>query len=131
MQRLKNILLFLEEKYGIHIDRVKAAVPVPLGIKEYGLPFISKDISGKMNTLQNNHFDFKNDGNKSYEELTALYPHCTTTLKWWCNMKPLYNIKDNRFLKEFIIANPPDFKISARCCEGAKKKTVPYLRKRK
>jgi len=72
--------------------------------------------------LQNNHFDFTNDGNKPFAELVELYPHCVGTLKWWCNVKTSHNIKDNKYLREFLIANPPDFKISGRCCEGAKKK---------
>ena len=33
-----------------------------------------------------------------------------------------FSINRNRFLKEFIIHNPPDFPISNKCCEYAKKK---------
>lgn len=117
----KEHLTFLENKYSITIERVKANVPVPLGCKLYGLPFLSKDISAKINSLQNNNFDFANDGNKSYTDLIKLYPKCKSVIKWWCNEKENHNIKDNKFLKEFMIDNPPTFKISSRCCEGAKK----------
>lgn len=111
----------LEKKYNITIERVKAKVPVPLGCKKYGLPFISKDISSKINALQNNNFDFKNDGNKSYEELCQKYPKCKSVFRWWCNKGKSFTINQNPYLKEFMIANPPNFKISSRCCEGAKK----------
>ena len=33
-----------------------------------------------------------------------------------------FSISRNRFLKEFILQNPPDFPISNKCCEYAKKK---------
>ena len=32
-----------------------------------------------------------------------------------------FNIKRNRWLKEFLILNPPKFKISSKCCQYAKK----------
>lgn len=33
-----------------------------------------------------------------------------------------FSIGWNKYLKEFMIANPPTFKISDKCCNGAKKK---------
>lgn len=35
-----------------------------------------------------------------------------------------FNIEYNKYLKEFMIANPPKFKISNKCCEYAKKKVA-------
>jgi 3'-phosphoadenosine 5'-phosphosulfate sulfotransferase (PAPS reductase)/FAD synthetase len=121
-QATKDHLVYLEETYGIQIKRLKASVPVPLGCKEYGVPFLSKDAAGKIRSLQNNNFDFVNDGPKSYEELSVKYPNCKSVLKWWCNTKPDYNINHMSFLKDFMIENPPTFLISPRCCEGAKKR---------
>lgn len=42
---------------------------------------------------------------------------------WWCNLKKsnAFNIANNKWLKEFIIANPPQYKISSKCCQYAKK----------
>lgn len=120
-QATKEHLDYLENKYNIKIERIMAKTPVPLGCKLYGLPFLSKDISAKLNALQNNDFDFSNDGNKKYEQLIKKYKKCISVIKWWCNKKESFNIKDNKYLKEFMIENPPNFKISSRCCEGAKK----------
>lgn len=114
-------LEYLELHYIIEIKRIKAKCTVPSAVKEYGYPFISKDISSKINSLQNNNFDFKNDGWKSYEELAEKYPRITSVLKWWCNIKEGFNIKQNKWLKEFMIETPPDFKISSRCCNKSKK----------
>lgn len=100
-------LEFLETKYDIKIERPHPDMPVPLAVKKYGLPFISKDISAKINSLQNNHFDFANDGWKSYDELVEKYPHCKSALQWWCNTKKGFNISSTAYLKEFLISYPP------------------------
>lgn len=114
----------IEKKYDITIERVRAKVPVPLGCKKFGLPFLSKDISSKINVLQNHNFDFKKDGNKSFAELINKYDKCSSVIKWWCNEKTKgFGINANLFLKEFMIENPPTFKISSMCCWGAKKST--------
>lgn len=81
--------------------------------------------------LQSHGFDFKNDGNKTFEELCVKYPKMIGALKWWRSKYPMtkdgkksqFNISNNKYLKEFLIQNPPDFKISAKCCNGAKKDT--------
>lgn len=127
-QATKEHLDFLEQKYNIKIDRVRPKCPVPLGCKLYGLPFISKFVSQMIERLQAHNFDFANDGNRSFEELNAKYPRMVGALTWWCNKYPAqkgkkshFNIANNKFLKEFMIENPPNFKISDKCCNGAKK----------
>ncbi len=128
MKATKEHLDFLENKYNIKIERVRAKTPVPLGCKKNGLPFLNKDVSKRIKALQNNNFDFANDGNKTYEELIKKYPRCKSSLDWWCNKKPvggtkMYNINKYFMLKEFMVANPPTFIISDQCCYGAKKST--------
>lgn len=126
----KEHLNLLEKKYNIKIDRQMAKVPVPLGCKTYGQPFLSKFVSQMIERLQKKNFDFKNDGNKSFEELKQKYKDCEGALTWWCNQyheqegkKSHFNISNNRWLKEFMIENPPTFNISDKCCLGAKKNT--------
>ena len=109
----------LEEKYHITIERARAKLPVPMGCKKYGIPFLSKFISQMIERLQHHNFDFKNDGWKDFEELKLKYPKMVGALTWWCNAYPvkegkhksLFNINNNKFLKEFMIENPPDFPI--------------------
>ena len=120
-QATKDHLTYLEQKYNITIQRRKATVPVAAGCRKYGYPFLNKDLSAKIYSLQHNKFDFAGDGWKSYEELAIKYPKCKSALKWWCNKKDSFNIQDTPFLKEFMIENPPTFNISHRCCEGSKK----------
>ena len=124
-QATKEHLDYLEDKYNIKIERMRAITPVPLGCRKYGLPFLSKYASEMIERLQKHNFKFED---KSFEVLLEEYPKCKVALKWWCNQHETkndgvskFNINYNKHLKEFMIANPPTFKISNKCCKGAKK----------
>ena len=120
-QATKDHLKYLEEKYGIEIVRTKAIKPIPLSCREYGQPFLSKRAADYISRLQSHGFDFR-DGD--YNELAKQYPKAKGALKWWCNEfgeGSSFNIQRNKWLKEFMIANPPTFKISDKCCKYAKK----------
>ncbi len=117
----KQHLKDLEEKYGITIERRRAKTPVPLGCKTWGQPFMSKQISQYISRLQAHNFQWKNE---PFDVLYQRYPNCKAALRWWCNgfgEESRLNIETCRLLKEFMIANPPDFPISDGCCKGAKK----------
>ena len=125
----KEHLDFLEQKYGIEIERIKPDKPIPTCIKEYGVPFLSKYVSEQMMRLQKHGFQWEDE---PLEVLMQKYPKCKTALQWWCGERysdaegvqkiSRFSITRNRFLKEFIMQNPPDFPISNKCCEYAKKK---------
>ena len=125
----KEHIEFLERKYNIHINRVKAIKPIPICCKTYGLPFISKQVSEWIERLQRHNFEWED---KPFEELYKKYPNCKAALRWWCNdfkkgkngKESSFNIAYNQFLKEFMIQNPPTFKVSNKCCHYAKKMTA-------
>lgn len=118
-QATKDHLDFLEKKYGITIERLNAILPVPLSCKKYGVPFLSKTASENIKRLQKHGFKWED---KAFEELYQEYPRCRSALRWWCNYKcKSQNIEHNKWLKEFLIKNPPDFPISGDCCYYSKK----------
>ena len=120
-QATKTHLDYLEKKYGITIERLKAIKPVPLGCRQYGLPFWSKEVSEKIERLQRHGFKWED---RPLDELLKEYPKCKVAVRWWCNDygdKSRFNIAYVKGLKEYIVANPPTFKISNKCCKGAKK----------
>lgn len=130
----KDHLDYLEQKYGIIIERVKPDKSIPTCVKEYGVPFLSKYVSEQMMRLQKHNFQWEDE---PLEVLLQKYPKCKVALQWWCGKR--YSVEDgvqnisrfsiyrNRFLKEFIIANPPDFPISNKCCEYSKKKPAKRI----
>lgn len=125
-QATKDHLKFLEEKYGVVITKHKAIKPIPSTCKEYGQPFLSKYVSEMIQRLQRHNFKWED---KSFEELYKEYPKCKIALQWWCNcnISDRFNISRNKYLKEFMIENPPTFKISNKCCKYAKKDVVHKL----
>ena len=104
----KNHLTYLEKKYNIIIKPYKAIKPIPLSCKQYGQPFISKQVSEYLSRLQKHNFKWED---KPFEVLYKEYPKCKAALLWWCNEKEsnAFNIRRNKWLREFIIENPPEF----------------------
>lgn len=106
-QATKKHLKYLEEKYNIQIKTFKAIKPIPVSCKMYGQPFISKQVSENIYRMQKHNFTWED---KSYEDLlesgVPMY-----LAKWWCNKyQPAissYNINRNKYLKQFLINNPP------------------------
>lgn len=120
----KEHLDYLEQRYGIQIQRLKAKKSVPLVCITEGQPFLSKQVSEFMWRLQSHNFDWSD---RPFEELAKEYPNCLSALKWWCNEKGgegIFNINHNKWLKEFIVENPPTFKIANKCCKFAKKDVI-------
>lgn len=77
-----------------------------------------------MERLQAHDFKWEDE---PFDVLLQRYPKCKSALKWWCNEHEYtdkiksYDIGYNKYLKEFILLNPPTFKISNACCDYAKK----------
>lgn len=119
-QATKDHLKYLEEKYNIEIHPYKAIKPIPSSCKTYGQPFISKIVSKYIYNLQNHNFKWED---KPFNELKREYNGIDSYLKWWynCNSFKSFNIGYNKYLKEFLVKNPPTFKISDKCCHYAKK----------
>ena len=127
----KKHIEYLENKYDIKILRERAIKPIPLACKEYGQPFLSKIVSTFIEQLQTAGFKWEDE---DFDTLCKKYKNCMSGLSWWTNR---YMPKDNNFgsftigrykyLKEFIIANPPIFKISSKCCNYAKKDVSTML----
>ena len=120
-QATKEHLKYLEEKYGIEIKPYKAEKSIPTCCKQYGQPFLSKYVSEMVERLQKHDFTWED---KSFEELYKEYPNCKIALSWWCNVSgdnSRFNISRNKWLKEFMIENPPTFTVSNKCCHYAKK----------
>lgn len=151
-QATKEHLTYLELKYDIKIERKKAIKPIPLAVKQYGQPFINKRVSEYMYRLQLHGFQWEDEplevlfkryckvsdypkSDKWVELNGKYYFGAVSALRWWCNEHPAVNgntkskmnIDHNPGLKEYIMANPPTFKIAAKCCTYAKKKVLHEL----
>lgn len=132
-QATKDHLVYLEQKYGIKIERIRAEKPIPLCVKEYGVPFLSKIVSQMIMRLQKAGFQWEDE---PFEVLIKRYPKSKSALHWWCSehknldkFVKQYDIDYYPFLKEFLMENPPQFKIADKCCLYAKKKVAKQVYK--
>lgn len=73
----------MEQKYGISIHHAGATKPIPLCVKEYGVPFWSKFASDMIYRLQSHNFQWEDE---PCNVLIQRYPRCKTALEWWCNV---------------------------------------------
>lgn len=125
----KEHLADLEKKYGVSVQRIHAKTPVAMACHNCGVPFLSKQISEYIYRLQRHNFKWED---RPFDELYAEYPKCKAALRWWCNAwgeHSKMNISCRKYLKEFMILNPPDFPISQKCCQKAKKDTALKVQK--
>lgn len=121
----KRQLQYLEQKYGVEIQILPPVKPIPTCVREYGVPFWSKHVSEMISRLQSHDFQWEDE---PFDVLLSRYPKCKSALQWWCNAHvkdnggmSSFNIGYTPWLKEFLLENPPSFKISAKCCYYAKK----------
>lgn len=114
---------YLRDKYDIRIYEVHGT-PIPLAVRKYGTPIISKMASEYFQRLQKHNFQWE-DG--TFEELYAKYPRSKIAVRFWSSAagkNSLYNISRVSGLKEYLIGHKPEFKISAMCCEVSKKRPI-------
>lgn len=122
----------LEKKYDINILREKPQKSIPQSVKEFGIPFWSKEWSSILYYLQRGGFRFED---KPFSELAASLPKWCVA--WWCGTDrkgaPLsttkYTVNHAPFAKEFMCENPPEFRISGKCCQYAKKEASKQFEK--
>lgn len=121
----KRHLEFLKERYRVEIEELKPKRAIPTCVREFGVPFWSKYVSQMLQRLQKHNFRWENE---PFEELYRRYPRCKSSLRFWCNDFHTDNGRPSKFnieyvdgLKEFMIANPPQMRISPKCCDYAKK----------
>lgn len=79
----KEHLDYLEDRYGVKIDRTRATKSIPLCCHSYGQPFVSKMVAHHLHILQRHGFEWDD---MPLALLKAKYPDApVSTLRWWSN----------------------------------------------
>lgn len=115
---------YMEDKYGIKIERIRGESVVSV-VRKYGVPFVSKRVSDCICRLQKH--DFCWDCSSDLDNLMKTYTKCKVALRWWCNdwgSGSRFNIDWNKMLKEFLIENKIETKVSSYCCTKSKKEPL-------
>lgn len=147
MKATKNHVKATAEKYGVEIMEVKPAKgnDIVSSVRRDGQPFVSKIMSGGLSEWQKKGVplsiaeEYENAEDKAAKraELKERYPKCESLINFLCCCnaagEPRPNIQlvinSSKYMRDFIGECPPDFKISANCCNHCKKAPAHKIQK--
>lgn len=145
MKATKDHVKFTAEKYGVEIEECRPKVGIVQASRTYGIPFVSKIMSAGLEGWQKkgiplsiaDEYEQAEDKAAKRKELKERYPKCESVINFLCccNSKgePRPNIQlvinSSKYMRDFIGDYPPDFKISARCCDYCKKQVAHKVQK--
>lgn len=145
MQATKNHVKETAEKYGVEITEYRPKINIVMASREYGLPFVSKIMSCGLSEWQKKNvpltiadeYDAAEDKAAKRKELKERYPNCESVINFLCccnsagEPRPDIQlvINSSKYMKDFIAECPPDFKISAKCCDYCKKQVAHRVQK--
>ena len=145
MKAIKEHVKHTEEKYGIEIEEVRPKVNIVNATRTYGLPFVSKIMSQGLGEWQKKGIPLSiadeyvqaEDKAAKRKELKERYPKCESVINFLCCCnsagEPRPNIQlvinSSKYMLDFIREYPPDFNISARCCDYCKKQPAHRVQK--
>ena len=145
MKATKDHVKEVSEKYGVEIETIRPKVGIVEATRKHGLPFVPKIMSQGLEEWQkkgvplsvHDEYDQAQDKTAKRRELRERYPKCESLINFLCccNAKgePRPNIQlvinSSKYMLDFIGENPPDFKISAKCCDFCKKQVAHNIQK--
>ena len=145
MKAIKEHVKETGEKYGIEIEERRPKVNIIQATRKYGLPFVSKIMSAGLEEWQKKGIplsiaeEYENAADKAAKrkELKERYPKCESVINFLCCCnaagEPRPNIQlvinSSKYMRDFIGEYPPDFKISAKCCDYCKKQVAHNVQK--
>lgn len=145
MQATKDHVKEVERKYGIEIEECRPKINIVNATRTYGIPFVSKIMSAGLSEWQKkgiplsiaDEYAQAEDKTEKRKELKERYPNCESVINFLCccnsagESRPNIQlvINSSKYMKDFINENPPDFKISAKCCDYCKKQVAHRVQK--
>lgn len=145
MQAIKDHVNDMRKKYGVEITEYRPQVNIVNATRKHGVPFVSKIMSQGLEQWQKKQiplsiakeYEDATDKIAKREEFRKRYPKCESLINFLCccNAKgePRPNIQlvinSSKYMRDFIEECPPDFAISARCCDYCKKQVAHRVQK--
>jgi 3'-phosphoadenosine 5'-phosphosulfate sulfotransferase (PAPS reductase)/FAD synthetase len=145
MQATKDHVKATAEKYGVEIEEHRPKVNIVLAARQHGVPFVSKIMSYGLSEWQKKgiplsiaeEYDQAEDKAAKRKELKERYPKCEQVINFLCCCnsagEPRPNIQlvinSSKYMRDFIAEYPPDFQVSAKCCDYCKKQLAHRVQK--
>ena len=145
MKATKDHVKTAAEKYGVEIEECRPKISIVKAARTYGIPFVSKIMSSGLSDWQKkgiplsiaDEYEQAEDKAAKRRELKERYPKCESVINFLCCCnsagEPRPNIQlvinSSKYMRDFIGEYPPDFKISAKCCDYCKKQAAHLVQK--
>ena len=145
MKATKDHVKATAEKYGVEIETVRPKVNIVQAARKYGIPFVSKIMSQGLEEWQRKGVplsiadEYAEAADKAAKraELKQRYPGCESLINFLCCCnsagEPRPNIQlvinSSRYMLDFIKDQPPEFHVSAKCCDYCKKQCAHRVQK--
>lgn len=145
MMATKNHVKDVAQKYDVEIETVRPKVNIVIASRKYGIPFVSKVMSAGLAEWQKKgvplsiaeEYDRAEDKAAKRKELKERYPNCESVINFLCccnsSGEPRPNIQlvinSSKYMRDFIAECPPEFQISAKCCDYCKKQVAHSAQK--
>jgi len=145
MKATKDHVKATAEKYGVDIEECRPKINIVQSVRTYGIPFISKIMSAGLSEWQKKgvplsiaqEYEDARDKAEKRKELREQYPKCESLINFLCCCnsagEPRPNIQlvinSSKYMRDFINEYPPDFPISAKCCDYCKKQLAHSIQK--
>lgn len=145
MKATKDHVKETAQKYGVNIIEVRPKISIVEASRKYGQPFVSKIMSGGLSEWQKkgvplsiaDEYEQAKDKIAKRQELRERYPKCEQLINFLCCCngagEPRPNIQlvinSSKYMRDFINECPPNFKISAKCCDYCKKAPAHSVQK--
>lgn len=145
MKATKDHVKATAEKYGVEIEECRPKINIVMATRKYGVPFVSKIMSSGLSEWQKKkiplsiaqEYEYAEDKIEKRKELKERYPKCESVINFLCCCnsigEPRPNIQlvinSSKYMRDFINEYPPDFQISAKCCDYCKKQVAHEIQK--
>lgn len=145
MQAIKDHVNDTAQKYGVEIRVARPKIGIVKAARTYGIPFVSKIMSSGLSEWQKKgipleiteEYNEAEDKAAKRQELRERYPNCESVINFLCCCnsagEPRPNIQlvinSSKYMRDFISEYPPDFQISAKCCDYCKKQIAHQVQK--
>lgn len=145
MKATKDHVKETSKKYGVEIEECRPQINIVQASRKYGIPFVSKIMSGGLSEWQKKgiplsiaqEYEQAEDKAAKRQELRERYPKCESVINFLCccnaSGEPRPNIQlvinSSKYMRDFIDEYPPDFQISAKCCDYCKKQVAHKVQK--
>ncbi len=145
MKATKDHVKAVAERYEVEIEECRPKIGIVTAARRYGIPFVSKIMSAGLSEWQKKgvplsiaeEYEQAEDKAAKRKELKERYPKCESLINFLCCCnsagEPRPNIQlvinSSKYMRDFIGEYPPDFKISAKCCDYCKKQVAHQVQK--